>query len=310
MQDEMLLRRRHDRNPLVSIGMPVYNGARYIREALESVILQGFQNYELIISDNASEDATGTICAEYSGKHPQIRYIRQPHNIGGHGNFNFVTQQARGDFITWLAHDDALEADFLHKTVAYLLVNSRAAVIATDFAVIDEHGAQIGLEQLASIRPEISWSRRAPEFFEYPGSNVFFCIYGLMRTDVCKGVLRSLAAPRRASGSELPILARMAVHGEIAALPHVLRKYRRHAASVYVTEEAELARASMVRRHAIRAVNVYRLRFDQLQVLWCSSLPPGFKCTTSFRVIGFYCALLLLRMQKVMLLALSHLRPR
>ena len=297
-------------SPTVSIGMPVYNGGKYLREAIESVLRQTFHDYELIISDNASEDDTGPICAEYGARSSRIRYVRQQQNIGSHRNFNFVTQQARGRFITWLAHDDVLEPEFLQRTVEYLLATPAAVVVASDFAVIDESGRQVGSESLATIRPEISWKKRAAEFFEYPGSNVCFCIYGLMRTGLCKAVFESLSEPRRASGSEFPVLARMAVSGEIAALPSVLRRYRKHTASVYMKEEAEIARASLLRRHAIRVVNVYRLRFDQVAVLWRSSLSFRFKCSTSLRVAVFYFSLLLSRLRKVLGIAVRSIRGR
>ena len=68
--------------PLVSIGMPVYNGEKYIREALDSLLAQTFTDFELIISDNASTDATEIICREYAAHYPQIRYVRQRVNRG------------------------------------------------------------------------------------------------------------------------------------------------------------------------------------------------------------------------------------
>ncbi len=95
--------------PSVSIGMPVYNGEKYIREALDSLLAQTFEDFELIISDNCSTDGTSIVCKEYASRDSRIRYIRQDTNIGANANFEFVLGQASGDFFMWEACDDYIE---------------------------------------------------------------------------------------------------------------------------------------------------------------------------------------------------------
>lgn len=90
----------------VSIGMPVYNGAQFIREALDSLLAQTFTDFELIISDNASTDETEAVCREYAGKDSRIRYIRQMENLGMSANFKYVAQEAVGQYFMWAAADD------------------------------------------------------------------------------------------------------------------------------------------------------------------------------------------------------------
>ena len=97
--------------PTVSIGMPVFNGAQYIREAIDSLLAQTFADFELIISDNASADATQEICEKYAEQDPRIRYVRQSKNIGAIANFKFVLDQARAKYFMWAAHDDRLGTD-------------------------------------------------------------------------------------------------------------------------------------------------------------------------------------------------------
>lgn len=92
--------------PILSIGMPVYNGSKYIREALNSLLNQTHKDYELIISDNASIDNTQEICLEYSKKDSRIRYIRQRSNMGAASNFRFVLAEAKGKYFMWAASDD------------------------------------------------------------------------------------------------------------------------------------------------------------------------------------------------------------
>ena len=92
--------------PLVSIGMPVYNGERYIRRALDSLLSQDYDNYEIIISDNASTDQTPKILEEYASKYPRINIYTQPENIGAEENFLTVLKLACGKYFMWAAHDD------------------------------------------------------------------------------------------------------------------------------------------------------------------------------------------------------------
>lgn len=92
--------------PQVSIGMPVYNGEKFIREALDSLLAQTFTDFELIISDNASTDGTEAICREYAAKDSRIRYVRQAKNLGPVANFKYVLDEAVGEYFMWAAHDD------------------------------------------------------------------------------------------------------------------------------------------------------------------------------------------------------------
>jgi glycosyltransferase involved in cell wall biosynthesis len=95
-----------EKPPKVSIGMPVFNGEPFIREALDSLLAQTFTDFELIISDNGSTDGTEKICREYAASDPRIRYVRQPENRGAVFNFQYVLTEARGEYFMWAAHDD------------------------------------------------------------------------------------------------------------------------------------------------------------------------------------------------------------
>lgn len=110
--------------PIVSIGMFVYNGDSYIRDAIESILNQSFKEFELIISDNASTDKTEEICREYANKDHRIRYIRQPENLGAAANCLFVLDQAQGEYYMWAAHDDTKSPDFLECNLKFLQHNS------------------------------------------------------------------------------------------------------------------------------------------------------------------------------------------
>lgn len=294
--------------PMVSIGLPVYNGAMYIREALDSVMAQTYQDFEVIISDNASSDETQAICIDYCGRDSRIRYVRQSQNLGGHWNFNFVVQEAEGALFTWLAHDDILEPNFLAESVKYMTRWPETVLVAGDFKIIGEDGTELGIEKLEKIRGHIEWNKRCVEFFKYPISNVFFCIYGMMRADICKSIFQTILEPKIMTGSELPILARFAVLGEIASIPDVLRKYRRHAASIYMSEVAEISKRPMLHRSAIQIGNLYRLRFDQIAVLLSSAMSPSLKFIIVFKVLVWYMTSFFHRMLRIPLKLLRLLK--
>jgi glycosyltransferase involved in cell wall biosynthesis len=101
----------------VSIGMPVYNGAKYLREAIDSILAQAFGDFELIISDNGSEDDTEAICRQCAERDRRIRYIRQSENKGASWNFRHVLNLSRGEYFMWAADDDWRYPSFLNDAV-------------------------------------------------------------------------------------------------------------------------------------------------------------------------------------------------
>ncbi len=99
--------------PKVSIGMPVYNGERYLHNVLQCLLAQTYTNFELIISDNFSTDSTKAICKEFCNRDARILYHCQSENIGAANNFLFVLNQARGEFFMWASCDDHWDNNWL-----------------------------------------------------------------------------------------------------------------------------------------------------------------------------------------------------
>lgn len=130
-----------DNKPLVSIGMPVYNGERFIRQALDSLLAQDYANFELIISDNASADRTQDICEGYAKSDPRIRYYRNEENIGPLNNFKKVFKVAQGQYFMWAAHDDMWHPSYVRELVKLLSDNPSAVVAMSDGEIISEQGS-------------------------------------------------------------------------------------------------------------------------------------------------------------------------
>jgi glycosyltransferase involved in cell wall biosynthesis len=116
--------------PLVSIGLPVYNGMPHLRAAIDTLLKQNYPHIELIISDNASEDGTGDFCRALAQIHPHVHYVRNAHNIGPADNFKSVLERARGDYFMWAAHDDKWSEHYVSALVESLSAKP-AAVLAT-----------------------------------------------------------------------------------------------------------------------------------------------------------------------------------
>lgn len=111
--------------PKVIIGIPVFNGARTIQRTINSILAQTFQDFELIISDNASSDETENICRKFANKDVRINYIRQIKNMGPYGNFNFLLDKARGKYFMLSGADDWRSPEFLELNVSALDLNQK-----------------------------------------------------------------------------------------------------------------------------------------------------------------------------------------
>lgn len=112
------------RTPKLSIGLPVYNGEKFISQILDNLLSQTFADFELMISDNNSTDKTSEICMKYAEKDDRIRYMRQKENLGATKNFHFVLQQAKSPYFMWASADDIQEPTFIEKNLRILDSNS------------------------------------------------------------------------------------------------------------------------------------------------------------------------------------------
>lgn len=111
----------------ISIGIPVYNSEKFIREKLDSLFEQTFTDFEIIISDNASTDLTSKICEEYAKKDKRICYFQQNKNMGAWWNYDFVLQKAKYEYFLWSAVDDIMLPQFLEETVKVLESDKKIA---------------------------------------------------------------------------------------------------------------------------------------------------------------------------------------
>jgi len=147
--------------PRLTIGLPVYNGERYIGEAIDALLAQTYQDFELIISDNASTDGTADICQRYVEKDARVRYVRQPVNIGLAPNHNVVVDLARGELFKWASNDDLYAPELVERCVAALDEHPDVVLAHSWSARVDD----VGVVTDAYEYPLNTASPRAPERF-------------------------------------------------------------------------------------------------------------------------------------------------
>jgi hypothetical protein len=149
-------------SPLVSIGVPVFNGADHIGAAFTSLLGQTHRNLELIVSDNCSTDASAELCAEWERRDGRVRLFRQARNIGAPANWNFVARQARGDFFKWASVSDLCAPEFIDVCLRQLQARDDAVLCFSRTRYIDEHDHGVGVsdtdfEVLAPTPSERFW---------------------------------------------------------------------------------------------------------------------------------------------------------
>jgi glycosyltransferase involved in cell wall biosynthesis len=209
--------------PVVSLGMPVFNGQRYLATAIESVLAQSFRDFELLICDNASTDATEGICRAFADADPRVRYFRNPENLGAHPNFNRAFELAAGRYFKWASHDDALQPGYLQACVDAMEQNTDAVLCQSDIDYIDEGGNSIGIRisQLPGADSP-SPSRRFSALVLLPHDCQ--AMMGLFRRELLG---RSRLLPSF-HGADRAMLAEVALFGRFIRVPGALIRIRDH----------------------------------------------------------------------------------
>lgn len=210
------------KRPRVSVALPVYNGEKYFAEALESALAQTFQDFEIIICDNASTDSTPEICRKYVERDPRVSYHRNEVNRGIHRNFTLAAGLSRAEYFMWLSHDDKLAPEFLERCVTALDLEPGAVLAYPKAIDIDHQGKPIAYkEQSLNVS-----SAKAPERFREMIRMEHNCeaSLGLIRGDV----LRRTAVLGNYADADRVLLAELALYGYYFRVPEFLFLHREH----------------------------------------------------------------------------------
>jgi glycosyltransferase involved in cell wall biosynthesis len=224
----------------VAIGMPVWNGEAFLSEAIESILAQTYGDLELVISDNASTDATPEICHAYAKRDARLRYIRQEANIGAASNHNVVFRRSSGRYFKWAAHDDVLAPNFIQECVRILDSDEGVVLCSPATILINEDGspARYSVEYNAMVdsyghkwpvTPEnnrLLMSEDAADRFTAVLLKMFMCleIFGLMR----RSALEKTSLEPSYVGGDKVVLAELSLIGRFHLLEDSLFYRRCH----------------------------------------------------------------------------------
>ncbi len=207
------------KQPLVSIGVPVFNGENGLARALDSLLGQDYVNFEIIISDNASTDATAEICGKYVLKDPRVNYSRSEKNCGAIWNFNRVFELSSGKYFMWAAHDDQREQSFVSACVEKMEQCPEAALCQAHTATfIEGREEMLCIAHLDSFEGVTGLVERYRETLKrFPAT----AIYGLYRSSA----IRKTRMFQKVIATDLAFIQELSIHGNFVQVPKVLFNY-------------------------------------------------------------------------------------
>jgi glycosyltransferase involved in cell wall biosynthesis len=166
-------------NPLVTIGLPVFNGESFLPSALESLLGQSYKNIEIIVSDNNSTDSTKKIILAYRRKDKRIKYYAQKSNIGALKNFEFVLTKAKGKYFCWAAVDDNWNNDFIHYLVKPFIKHDDVVISTCNYELYSGKG---NIKYNLSLHNRNTPYESILFFLDHPNYISIF-MYSLLKTD-------------------------------------------------------------------------------------------------------------------------------
>jgi len=212
--------------PTVSIGLPMYNAERYLRASLDSLLTQTFFDFEVVVCDNASTDASVAIAEAYARCDRRVRLYRADRNRGLAWNWNRAFTLASGTYFKWAAADDVHLPHYLERTLAVLRAEPDAVLVHSRTVDVDEDGVE-GPEVIKELRTD--GYDVAGRFHELTRKG-WPCvdIFGLVRADVLAKTGLTGPYPR----SDRVLLAELGLHGRLLQVPEVLFQRREYGGRV------------------------------------------------------------------------------
>ena len=201
------------KEPLVTIGVPVYNGERFMRQSLDALLAQTYTDFALVISDNASTDRTGAICKEYVDRDSRVRYFRNEQNIGLSANFNRVFELSNSKYLKWSTSNDLVAPDMLGDAVAVMEGDPSIALCYPKTILMNEDGQETGCYDDRLQLMEDDPVARYVTFLK----NVRLCHQhqGLIRTEM----LRRTSLLSQHTDSDINLLAELSLYGKFFEVP-------------------------------------------------------------------------------------------
>ncbi|GAA4514402.1 MULTISPECIES: glycosyltransferase family 2 protein [Nonomuraea] len=204
---------------LVSIALPVRNGADRLEGVIGSVLAQDHQNLELVISDNASTDGTEELCRDLAASDPRIVYHRHPENVGLLNNFVHAARVSRGAYVRWIGDDDRLDPPCVSRGLAAFAADERVVLVTTQVAYTGPDGVPRTAAYDGTALSSGDPVTRFAELLRLLNESHLLIdpLYGMLRRSVATGI------PRRNMLREDEVFAaKLALAGPWAHVPEVL----------------------------------------------------------------------------------------
>jgi glycosyltransferase involved in cell wall biosynthesis len=246
--------------PRLCVGLPVYNGAKWLAGALDSCLGQGFRDFEVVVADNASTDATEAIARDYAARDARVRYHRNARNLGLYANFDLVFALSRAPYFKWAAVSDLCADGFFERCVAALearpdavLAYPRAWLVGVapdggEFAEEYEDGLDLPHERAAD---------RYRAYLERERFNNV--MHGVIRA----AALRGTAMHRPYPGSDISLMAELALRGKFIEVPERLfvRRFTPETTSILMTRGGAARLAMPTAPRVAQRINLHAHRF-------------------------------------------------
>lgn len=200
-----------DQQPLVTIGMPVYNEGRFFERTLESLLNQDYGNFRVLISDNASTDGTEEIGLRVANVDERVTYSRTDRNIGSAANFRRVQAMATGKYFMWAAGHDEWSENLVSESVRNLESNESAAIAFATSYWIDESGQR--LKRVTGYSDTRGMDPMARFFTVFWGN--MHPVLGVIRLDY----LRRTHGMQSFAGADLVLLSELVLMGDFVHVP-------------------------------------------------------------------------------------------
>lgn len=260
-----------DPGPLLSVGLPVYNGLPYLERALESLVRQDLADMEIVVCDNASTDGTSETVRRAAARDSRIRYHRNPENIGGARNFNRAFELAKGSYFRWASADDFVSPGALSRCVEVLERDPSAVLAYPETRLVDAEG-----EVLSAHDEGMGWQAAEPsKRFEYSLdrwglANIH---YGVVRARV----LRDTVLIGNYPGSDFVLIADLATRGRFREVKGEYFFRRMHTETTASLDEESLAEFFEPERAEPFEANLLRLYRRHARVVRSAPVNPSEK---------------------------------
>ena len=243
-------------SPLVTIGLPVFNRERFVRQSIESLLDQTFRDFHLIISDYASTDGTGKICEEYARKDRRVRYFRNAENIGLSPNFNRVFSLSQSPYFKWSTSDDYWAPTMIERALEIMEVDRSIVLCYPKTTLVNQKGEDPQPYEdnlhLVSDDPKERFIQLLSQIGLCHQHNGLIRAESLSRTHLLGGY----------PGSDLVLLAELTLYGKIFEIPERLyfRRFHEESSSWVRNSQEHLGRFYYSSK-STRAIGAYWRRY-------------------------------------------------